>query len=348
MKDCLVWLEQSPKVLAGIGQAARRWAEESCNWGKVAAQYTDFLQAVVESRRLDGLAPERRIFDSRTRPPVLDDILNWCSPGTLGRNYVAQHSYRLVRTLELIPRGLGVRKILELGCYMHITPALERPLAYEEVRGAYLGPVGETERKRVRGQDGNVFTCEIDLFDAERDVFPYPDGSFHCVLCCELLEHLHRDPMHMLFEIHRILTNDGVLILTTPNAASLDSVGRILKGFHPGFYLCFPLCDGIEELATRHAREYTPDEVARVFHEAGFGVSRLETGPYKQDETDEEEWARRVLKEHELPVELRGKCIYVVARKEKTPRVRYPSWLYDAQTREATWSLAGSNYRFGE
>src|SRR3972149_4568747 len=102
-----------------------------------------------------------------------------------------------------------------------MTPALRKYLGYGEVRGAYYGPAGQTNQAATTSITGEVFSCPVDLFDAERDRFPYPNEHFQTILCCELIEHLSADPMHMMAEIHRILAPGGVLILTTPNIASL-------------------------------------------------------------------------------------------------------------------------------
>ncbi len=48
-------------------------------------------------------------------------------------------------------------------------------------------------------------------------------SHFDVALCCELIEHLAEDPMHMLLELNRVLRWGGLLILTTPNIASAFS-----------------------------------------------------------------------------------------------------------------------------
>src|SRR6202171_114561 len=71
---------------------------------------------------------------------------------------------------------------------------------------------GQRELRKMWSRDGQLFECTIDLFDAETDPFPYPDHRFQTVLCCEVLEHLQRAPMHMMTEIHRILQPGGTLV----------------------------------------------------------------------------------------------------------------------------------------
>ena len=42
------------------------------------------------------------------------------------------------------------------------------------------------------------------------------------------LEHLQKDPMHMMTEIHRVLKANGTLVLTTPNAVSLRALRAVI------------------------------------------------------------------------------------------------------------------------
>ncbi len=152
---------------------------------------------------------------------------------------------RLVRTLMLVPPGARSDAVLELGAYMQMTPALACLLGYGEVRGAYFGPLGQTDSKVSTIDGKEIFRCEVDLFDVERDRFPYEDGRFQTVLACEIIEHLVLDPMHMLLEIRRVLRSGGTLVLTTPNVTSFTSVSRILtQSGNPQVYSQYPNPEG--------------------------------------------------------------------------------------------------------
>jgi SAM-dependent methyltransferase len=228
----------------------------------------------------------------------------------------------------MIPPGGPADRILEMGAYFQITPSLRSRLGYGEVRGCYYGQAGTVEHRSLVSQDGERFECDLDLFDAEKDPFPYPDGHFAAVLCCELVEHLAEDPMHMLAEVNRVLCDGGHLVLTTPNIASLRAISAILQGYHPGLFPQYIQPGGTGEVAPRHSREYTPREVHLLLSDAGFEIVRLETGPFREQPRPELAWVRRMLERYWLSTDLRDEGIYALGRKTGPVRTRYPKWLY--------------------
>src|SRR5690606_14191189 len=73
--------------------------------------------------------------DQPEAAPAADDILPWLEGRLNDQAYVRQHLTRLSRTLELAPSGDPEGAALEMGAYLHITPALRYRLGYGEVRG---------------------------------------------------------------------------------------------------------------------------------------------------------------------------------------------------------------------
>lgn len=61
---------------------------------------------------------------------------------------------------------------------------------------------------------------------------PFADSTFDLVVSLETIEHL-LDPDELLSEIHRVLTPDGRLILSTPRLDSFLVVGSLLLGVQP-------------------------------------------------------------------------------------------------------------------
>lgn len=101
-----------------------------------------------------------------------------------------------------------------------------------------------------------------------------PNDTYDMVLMLEVLEHLndrHRPESEIseiamftgsgakscMHEVHRILKPGGHLVLTTPNASSVDTLGKVLLKLHPFQY-------------GPHVREYTPDEVIELARSCGL------------------------------------------------------------------------------
>src|SRR5262249_47364814 len=139
------------------------------------------------------------------------------------RAYIMNHTRRFICTLQRIPPPQSsADRLLELGSLLHLAPAIKKFCGYAEVCGADLWKsdkkmVYETVKQK-NGPEAHTF--ELHNFNVERDKFPWPDNHFRVALCCELLEHLQSDPMHMLWECNRVLAPGGFLLLTTPNIAS--------------------------------------------------------------------------------------------------------------------------------
>ncbi|MBI3210092.1 MAG: glycosyltransferase [Candidatus Solibacter usitatus] len=319
-------LVSRPHVARAIGGHARQWVERECAWPLAASRYLEFMQCVLEGREYvaQPVAPQAPKNDTPSAP--VEAFLQTWSPTPAAVEYLDIHLTRLQRTLDLTPRGGDGDRVLEMGAYMQITPALRTKLGYGEVRGCYLGPLGRTDHKRAVSSEGEEFACEIDLFNAEKDIFPYADESFATVLCCELIEHLESDPMFMMAEINRILRPGGHLLLTTPNIGSLKAIRGILQGYHPGFFPAY-LKPGPTDDA-RHNREYTPKEIVLLFLDAGFEITHLETGPFRELARPEDQWVEHLLERYLCPTDLRGDGIYAVGRKIGPVKQRYPSWLY--------------------
>jgi len=315
-----------PDLAQALGARAKEWVEQECSWASVADRYVAFLGQFVEAGVAEAAVsqPEPARFVPAPEPEA---IAEWVAPEA--RGYAANHTSRFAQTLEMTPAGDESKSILEMGAYMQMTPALKYRLGYGTVRGCYYGHLGRTDHKSIVSEYGRTFECEIDHFDAERDVFPYADASFDTVLCCELIEHLFSDPMHMMSEINRILKPGGHVVLTTPNLGSRRAISAILQGYHPSFFPAYirPRKEG-EEAEARHNREYVPMEIQHLLTDAGFEIVRLETGEFLDEPHPEFGWIDHLLARYKVHRTLRGDGIYVLGRKTGPLKQRWPEWLY--------------------
>jgi len=249
------------------------------------------------------------------------------------REYFHKHLHRLARTLALIPKSAPIPRsstpgtILELGSYLHLTPFLQSFRGYGAVRAADFGDGGGRERK-CTSVAGYSFAIDVDLFNAERDRFPYDDDSFECILVCELIEHLIADPMHLILECRRVLREGGHMVLTTPNTASFTSIARVLGGgSNPQVFAKYETPREDSNAGPPHVREYTAREVAQLFEAGGFAVETLFTE--STDDGQENRPLLKMLQDYGYNTEFRGEQIYCVAVKRSRLRVtRYPGFLY--------------------
>jgi glycosyltransferase involved in cell wall biosynthesis len=177
-------LVSRPEVARQLGARAKDYVARECNWAAVARRYAGFLEAVVEGREYGEEATPPCLPPPAPLEAGVPEYLRGWAVTEPGRQYLDTHQTRLVRTLEITPPGGPSDRILEMGAYLQITPALRAKLGYGEVRGCYYGRLGRTDHRVVTSAEGEPFACEIDLFDAEKDRFPYPDGHFSTVLCC--------------------------------------------------------------------------------------------------------------------------------------------------------------------
>ncbi len=243
------------------------------------------------------------------------------------REYFEKHLHRLARTLALTPKSSSAGTILELGSYLHLTPFLQPFRGYGTVHAADFGSAGGRERK-CTNVAGHPFAIDVDLFNAERDRFPYDDDSIECILVCELIEHLMADPMHLILECRRVLQEGGRIVLTTPNTASFTSIARVLGGgSNPQVFAKYETPRARSIAGPPHVREYTAREVAQLLSAGGFDVETLFTE--STDDGEENRPLLKMLQDYGYTTEFRGEQTYCVAVKRSRLRVtRYPGFLY--------------------
>jgi len=276
------------------------------------------------------MTPPERIPPRRRYEEIAAFARSMDQPDQAARTYFEIHVPRIARTLGLVPEPRSSGRILELGAYMQMTPALQCVLGYKDVRGAYYGPLGRVDQKSITVGGREIFRCAVDHFDAEKDRYPYDDGHFETVLACEIFEHMLHDPMHLLLESHRVLEEGGALVLTTPNVASFLAVARVLEqSGNPQLFSKYADPRGeFADTEIGHVREYTPPELREAVESAGYEVESLftEVIPGYGCET----WVKDFLVRSGFSPEYRGEQMYCIARKRAAlPTVRYPKFLYE-------------------
>jgi SAM-dependent methyltransferase len=165
-----------------------------------------------------------------------------------------------------------------------------------------------------------VNLCAFNI-DIEREKIPLPDGKIDFILCADVIEHMEIDPMFMMYEFNRIIAKDGLLLITTPNAASARIFWSIFNNYRPHFFMQY----NKKAEYDKHNFEYDTTCIRKIVTSAGFSIINLNTiDVYDEPCTV----GYDLLKKIGAPSEDRGDCIFCIAQKISEPIERYPEYIY--------------------
>lgn len=187
--------------------------------------------------------------------------------------YANEDCERFLRTLDLIPKG--VSSVLEIGANPYFLPILAKWYRPELhfVHTNYFGPNVKSlsQTVSIETPDGKRDIYEFDFINCNVEEDNLPGDFYDCVVFCEVLEHMTNDPLHPLKEINRVLKEDGILVMTTPNVARLENVALLMGGHN--------IYDPYSAYGPygRHNREYNKHELNAMLHACGFSPEILET-----------------------------------------------------------------------
>ena len=153
---------------------------------------------------------------------------------------------------RLVPSDRRLR-ILDIGCGTGLN-AQHLAAQGHSVVGLDLSPVA-IEQFRAKGFDGMV--CDV-----ARGV-PLADGSFDLVFTSEVIEHV-ADTATFLSEAYRLLKDNGILILTTPNSTFWPIRILAVLGYAPSDYE-----------HPGHVRFFSRKALRAAIESAGFVIEKI-------------------------------------------------------------------------
>lgn len=230
--------------------------------------------------------------------------MNECLPAEDAYHEV--HKRRTARTVQLLLEKKPTGKLLELGTSEVVPKLLSK-----------LKPELEVHVTDFNNPDPQEFVYSVDL---ETEALPVPDATFDVVLCCEVIEHMEVDPMFMMTEINRVLKQEGLLILTTPNITSSRSLYKILRGDDPYFYMQYRHKPALY----RHNYEYSVSSIKKVLKAAGFSGRVWSEDTFEDPVLDDVDRLRNL----GYPLLDVGDNIFAVVTKIQPVVNRYPQHIY--------------------
>lgn len=99
-----------------------------------------------------------------------------------------------------------------------------------------------------------------------KNVELWPKGEFDLIVFCEVIEHLCEAPEYALLLFHSLLTANGHLFCSTPNAAALFKRYKLFFGHQPYAKIRYFSSN------PGHYREYTKKELSEMGEKCGFDV----------------------------------------------------------------------------
>ena len=172
--------------------------------------------------------------------------------------------------------------------------------------------------------------------DVESQRFPWPDESFDVVIFCEVIEHLTIDPVAALLEIHRVLRDGGTLVVSTPNVARLENVGRLVAGAN-----MYDPYSGYGAFG-RHNREFTRHELVHLLQFCGFRADEHFTADVHPHRTANFVEPVRLAPLVESRLDDLGQYLFARCSKMAAPRPGRPIELYRSmgQVELTSWNSA--------
>lgn len=115
----------------------------------------------------------------------------------------------------------------------------------------------------------NIQTKNVNLNDGK---LPFKDKSFNLIYMGDVIEHLPNSPKKILKECHRILKDNGSLIISTPNSIRLINKLKLLIGVS-----VWPKIESFyeDDYNGTHHHEYTLNELYFVMNKNHFKIDNV-------------------------------------------------------------------------
>jgi len=199
-------------------------------------------------------------------------------PDDLTRKYIYKHTQRFLFSLGFLSALKPGDKVLEIGAMPYCFSTLLIELFKVEVSALNLPntifpgePYNMTKENVVIPNKKTHKEYEVGswICNAEKDIYPFQNRFFDAVICTEVLEHLLYSPAHVFQESHRVLKDNGIMLISTVNSLYYKRMVDIILNNNIDDVFTTLGCYG------RHNRNWTRQELSELAESNRFKVQYL-------------------------------------------------------------------------
>ncbi len=166
--------------------------------------------------------------------------------------YIPKTGERVQRASEYVPK---CESLLDIGC----GDGILSHFVNDKVKQIYGLDNNDLVLKKAKDKGEKVKKINFD-----KDRFPYSNNQFDCAVSLDVIEHVY-DARKLLLETYRVLTKNGVAIISTPNIRFLPHLYTLIvrKRFPKTTVEVIPYDGG-------HIHFFTYQDLIDLMHEVGF------------------------------------------------------------------------------
>ena len=194
---------------------------------------------------------------------------------TFGRPEDKKNWKHFFDVVGLMPKSTKKLKVLDVGIGSGLLScSLHKMYGYDIYATELPGILKLKKNHKVFNNILKENDVILKAVDVTKDKLPFDNGFFDVVIFTEIMEHIPQGYYSGIFgEIHRVLTKEGVLVVSTPNFLSLVKRVKFLLGLSPEFDLnSEPKFNGGTFM---HLREYTKEELVTILKSNKFKIEKV-------------------------------------------------------------------------
>ncbi|MFX0135187.1 MAG: class I SAM-dependent methyltransferase [Candidatus Hodarchaeota archaeon] len=189
--------------------------------------------------------------------------------------FKVRYIYELLNCFTQTLNASNDKRIVDFGCERGDMLLLLKKIGFINLCGVNLTPYNDNWLKKgvifddLFGNGKNKINYVV--CDMDKNKLPFNDNEINVAILSDVLEHLH-NPGWVLAEINRVMKSEGLLVIGTPNIASIKNRISLLFGntIHGTLDSWLSTHYRLSGQYVGHTREYSMKELKKIMQLYGF------------------------------------------------------------------------------